>query len=146
MRSVKQASVNDLDQLVPLFDGYRQFYQQNSDPEGARMFLQDRMQRNESVIFISMEHGEATSFTQLYPIFSSVSLKRAWLLNDLFVRPDARKGGAGSLLLERAKDWGRETGARWLLLSTGCENFTAQSLYEKNGWKKVSDIYYEFVL
>jgi GNAT superfamily N-acetyltransferase len=108
--------------------------------------LQDRMQRNESVIFISMEHGEATGFTQLYPIFSSVSLERAWLLNDLFVRPDARKSGAGSLLLERAKDWGRETGARWLLLSTGCENFTAQSLYEKNGWKKVSDIYYEFVL
>ena len=146
MNSTKKAGLDDLDQLVPLFDAYRRFYKQPSDPEGAGRFLEERIRKNESVIFLFMQDGKATGFTQLYPIFSSVSMQRAWLLNDLFVHPSARKTGAGTHLLERAKQHGRDTGAKWLLLSTGAENLVAQSLYEKNGWKKSSDIYYEFPL
>ena len=33
---VRQATVADLDRLVPLFDAYRQFYRQPSEPERAR--------------------------------------------------------------------------------------------------------------
>jgi len=36
---VRQATVADLDLLVPLFDAYRVFYRKPSDPDLARQFL-----------------------------------------------------------------------------------------------------------
>jgi GNAT superfamily N-acetyltransferase len=135
VRSVR-AQLDDLDALVPLFDGYRQFYGQRPDPAGARAFLAERFKRGESVIFLAVVDGAIVGFTQLYPSFSSVSMKRLWVLNDLFVMPDARKSGAGRALLERAERWAAETGAKGLTLSTQITNLTAQRLYEACGWTK----------
>ena len=143
---VRRANLNDLEQLATLFDGYRQFYQQASNIEGAKSFLHDRLSRNESVVFMAVENGQAIGFTQLYPIFSSVSLKKAWLLNDLFVHESARKKGFAMALLKAAEAHGRETGARWMLLETAHDNANAQALYEKAGWERESAFYYRLLL
>ncbi|HEY8860754.1 MAG TPA: GNAT family N-acetyltransferase [Candidatus Limnocylindria bacterium] len=135
VRSVR-AELDDLDALVPLFDAYRRFYGQTADLAGARAFLADRFKRGESVIFLAVVDGAIVGFTQLYPTFSSVSMKRLWVLNDLFVAPDARKSGAGRALLERAERWAAETGAKGLTLSTEITNLPAQRLYEACGWTK----------
>ncbi|HEX6062114.1 MAG TPA: GNAT family N-acetyltransferase [Candidatus Limnocylindria bacterium] len=135
VRSVR-AELDDLDTLVPLFDAYRRFYGQPSDLTGARTFLADRFKRGESVIFLAVVDGAIVGFTQLYPSFSSVSMKRLWVLNDLFVTADARKSGAGRALLERAERWAAETGAKGLTLSTQITNLGAQRLYEACGWTK----------
>jgi len=135
VRTVR-AGLDDLEALVPLFDGYRQFYRQPSDPVGARAFLAERLKRDESVIFVAIADGAAVGFTQLYPLFSSVSMKRLWLLNDLFVAPAGRRAGAGRALLDRAERWAKETGAKGLTLSTELTNATAQRLYESAGWTK----------
>jgi GNAT superfamily N-acetyltransferase len=134
-RSVR-AELDDLDVLAPLFDAYRRFYGQPSDLAGARTILADRFKRGESVIFLAVVDGAIVGFTQLYPSFSSVSMKRLWVLNDLFVTPDARKSGAGRALLERAERWAAETGAKGLTLSTQLTNLGAQRLYEACGWTK----------
>ena len=136
MREVRtvRAELDDLDALVPLFDGYRAFYGQPSDLDGARIFLADRLKRGESVIFLAVADGEIVGFTQLYPSFSSVSMKRLWVLNDLFVEPDARQSGAGRALVLRAERWATETGAKGLTLSTQVTNQSAQRLYEACGW------------
>ena len=133
---VRQATVEDLNLLVPLFDAYRRFYGQSSEPERARQFLLDRFAHNQSVIFVAFEGDAAIGFTQLYPSFSSVSMARIFILNDLFVAPEARGCGAGSALLESASEYGRRVGALRLVLSTGVGNTTAQSLYERLGWKR----------
>jgi GNAT superfamily N-acetyltransferase len=135
VRTVR-AELHDLDALVPLFDGYRRFYAQRADPDGARAFLTDRLKRGESVIFLAVVDGAIVGFTQLYPLFSSVSMKKLWLLNDLFVAAEARTSGAGRALLERAERWAAETGAKGLTLSTQITNLTAQRLYEACGWTK----------
>src|ERR1041384_2753933 len=96
---VGQATVEDLDLLVPLFDAYRQFYGQPSAPERARRFLRERFEHSQSVIFLSFEGTAATGFTQLYPSFSSVAMARIFILNDLFVAREARGRGTGSALL-----------------------------------------------
>src|SRR5258708_8792344 len=88
-----RAGLGDVEALVPLFVGYREFYRQPSDPDGARAFLADRIKRGESIIFLAMVDGTAAGFTQLYPLFSSVSLKPLWLLNDLLVAPAPRRAG-----------------------------------------------------
>ncbi|HEX2619021.1 MAG TPA: GNAT family N-acetyltransferase [Phototrophicaceae bacterium] len=138
---VYQASIADLEALVSLFDGYRQFYQQASDLDGAREFLQARLAQQDSVIFVATLDGVAVGFTQLYPSFSSVSMKRLWVLNDLFVAEVARKHGAASSLMQRAQAYAVETGAKGLTLETAHDNLKAQRLYEGLGWQRENDFY-----
>jgi GNAT superfamily N-acetyltransferase len=145
LRIVRAAS-KDLDDLVPLFDGYRQFYGERSDPAAARAFLSRRIERDESVIHLAYTSPrEAAGFTQLYPSFSSVSLRPLWILNDLFVRTDVRRGGVGRALLERAREHALETGARGLVLSTGVTNKAAQTLYESCGWKRDDEFFHYYL-
>jgi len=133
---VRRAGVGDLDDVAPLFDGYRQFYGQPSDLAAARAFLAERLRRDESVIFVAIADDVTLGFTQLYPSFSSVSVRRLWILNDLFVSPAARRGGVGRRLLERARDWAVETDSKGLTLTTAVTNSAARSLYESCGWRR----------
>jgi GNAT superfamily N-acetyltransferase len=139
---VRHASLDDLPHLVPLFDGYRQFYLQPSDPGLAEGFLRERLTRGDSVIFLAEDDSGPLGLAQLYPIFSSIGAGPAWVLNDLFVAPGARKGGIGRALLERARVHGEATGARSLSLSTGRSNVTAQRLYESLGWVRDTQYYH----
>ena len=61
-----RATQSHLEQLVPLFDGYRVFYKQPSDLEKARLFLQERITNGESVIFAAeSESGKLLGYTQM---------------------------------------------------------------------------------
>src|SRR5260370_30904029 len=133
---ILEAPCAHLDVLVPLFDSYRVFYRQPSDPAGARRFLAARIARRESVIYLAVVAAEPAGFVQLYPSFSSARMQRLWILNDLYVAPDARRRGVGQALLERARRLAEETGARGLTLSTAVDNAPAQRLYEALGWTR----------
>lgn len=133
---IRQATVMDLEILVPLMDGYRQFYRQASEPERIRKFLLERFEHNQSVIFVALNGEAGVGFTQLYPSFSSGALARIFVLNDLYVAPGSRKAGVGTGLLQAAAEYGRRVGAIRMALSTEVTNPTAQALYEKLGWKK----------
>jgi ribosomal protein S18 acetylase RimI-like enzyme len=139
---IRKAKKKDIKQLSILLDKYRVFYKQKGDVARAKTFLKKRMKRKESVIFVAEERKELIGFTQLFPIFSSVSMMRTWLLNDLYVNEKARGKGAATALLNSARKFGRETNAKWLLLQTAADNFTAQAVYEKNGWIKETDFFY----
>lgn len=134
--TIRQAVLTDLDALVPLFDGYRQFYGRASELAAAREFLRARFDHGESVLFIAHEGSTPVGFTQLYPSFSSVSLGRIFVLNDLFVHEQGRRKGAGSKLISAAVEFARSLGAIRLTLSTATTNATAQALYESVGWKR----------
>jgi len=134
---IRQASVHDLDVLVPLFDGYRQFYKQSSDPARARRFLAERFAHHESLILLaSDDHGAGLGFTQLYPMFSSVRTVRSYLLNDLFVVAQARRHGVAKALLIGAADQACALGAASMSLATALDNTAAQALYESLGWQR----------
>ncbi len=140
---IRSAKKKELDQLAALFDQYRVFYKQESNKAGAKEFLKMRMKKDESVIIVAEDEKELIGFTQLFPIFSSVSMKRTWLLNDLFVQEKARGKGVATALLNAAKNFGAETNAKWLLLQTAVDNITAQKVYERNGWIKETDFFYQ---
>lgn len=133
---VRQATILDLETLVPLFDAYRQFYQQPADPVLARQFLGDRFAHQESVILLAETTDEqALGFTQLFPLFSSTRAARTYLLNDLFVAAEARRLGVARRLLEDAARTARALGAIGMSLSTAHSNLNAQRLYESLGWQ-----------
>jgi GNAT superfamily N-acetyltransferase len=133
---VRQATVEDVDLVVPLFNAYRQFYRQASDPERAERFLLERFEHKDSVIFLALRGTIAVGFTQLYPSFSSGAMARIFILNDLFVVPEARKQGVGSALLSAAAQHGRQSSALRLTLSTEVTNAKAQALCEAQGWQR----------
>ncbi len=143
---IKKVTVSDISSVALLFDAYRVFYNQLSNLQAAFDFLEQRISKNESTIFLAVMGNEPVGFVQLYPVFSSVQMKKSWLLNDLFVAATARNQGIGEALLQQAKQFGRESGAAYLLLQTGSDNYRAQSVYEKNGWIKTQDFFYEFPL
>ncbi|MEH7306333.1 GNAT family N-acetyltransferase [Neobacillus drentensis] len=143
---IQKATIHDLESLTELFDLYRIFYEQESDREGAREFLKARLVNDESVVFLTVDGSAPVGFVQLYPSFSSVSMKRSWVLNDLYVKKQFRGKGAGEKLIQRAIEFARERGAKGIMLETGKENQNAQRLYEKIGFERESNYFYYYSL
>ena len=140
MKIIK-AQIEHLEEIAILFDLYRMFYQQSSDLEAARKFIYDRLQKSDSTILIASNNSHIVGFVQLYPSFSSVSMKRIWILNDLFVRETERNKGVARSLMSAAADFGKETAAIRLVLSTQISNNLAQALYESLGYTKNEEFY-----
>ncbi|UJB20444.1 MULTISPECIES: GNAT family N-acetyltransferase [Lysobacter] len=135
--TVRRASSADLDLLAPLFDRYRHFYTQRFDEAVSRAFIGERLQRGDSVLLLAaLDGSDGAGFTQLYPTFSSVRAARVWVLNDLFVEPQARRRGVAQALLDAAADFARADGAARLELETNHDNLTAQALYDAAGWQR----------
>ena len=144
---IVHADIGHIEPLALLFDAYRVWYGSQADLDGARNFLSHRLRNNESQVFLAFVDQQAVGFTQLYPLFSSVSMQEIWLLNDLFVAESHRKSGIGSLLLESAAEFARELGALRLELATEVTNLIAQSIYESQGWHKDTEfVYYSLPL
>lgn len=138
---MRQAVLADLPVIAPLLDGYRQFYGRAPDLAAAECFLRDRFDHGESIVFLAQAADAPVGFTQLYPSFSSVSLARVFILNDLFVVPGLRRAGIGSALLGAAIAHARSLGAVRVTLNTDIGNTTAQAVYEARGWKRDSEYY-----
>lgn len=131
---IVQATPYHIEFLTPLFDQYRQFYRQGSDPEGGREFLLDRMKRRESIVYLALQDGRAVGFVQLYPCFSSTSMKRLWILNDLFVSPTARRSGIGKALIARARELAIENQCQ------GTSAFNRNPQYQRAGAVRTSRV------
>ncbi len=56
--TVRQATMDDLDQLSVLFAEYREFYEQPFEPIAAKQFLEERLIREESIIFTAIENEQ----------------------------------------------------------------------------------------
>lgn len=140
---IKQATIEDIDELTKLFAEYRVFYKQEYEPEKSKEFLTKRFKNSDSVIFVAMENGNYAGFTQLYPSFTSVGMKEIWILNDLYINVNYRNKGAAKKLIEKAIEFSKETNRKRIVLSTAFDNYSAQKLYEKQGFTKSSFINYE---
>ncbi len=138
--TIAEAKLQHLDDLAPLFDGYRQFYRQSSDLETAKTFLKERITNNESVIYLAYIDDKAVGFTQLYPLFSSVSMQPMYLLNDLFVDSTIRSKGVGQALIQAAKDLCIEKNYKGIAIQTESHN-PAQHLYQRVGFKMDPDLH-----
>lgn len=132
---IRLATPADTDAIAPLFDAYRQFYEQAPDLAVAHAFIAQRLERAESVVLLALDaSGSPIGFCQLYPTFCSVEAAPIYTLYDLFVDPGARKTGAGRSLMMAAEATARAHGKARMDLTTAHTNTAAQSLYESLGW------------
>lgn len=134
MSIIRKATHSDLPQLTNLFDQYRVFYGKESDETSAIQFLTERLTQNDSVIFVAEDAFTLQGFTQLYPLYSSVRMKKLWLLNDLYVNEKFRGLGISVALINQAKTLCRTSGACGMYLETAKANAIGNKLYVKTGF------------
>jgi len=136
---VQRAGPEQLEPAARLFEGYLHFYGKSLSRSAIRAFIEDRLRKQDSVIFLAWLDDAALGFVQLYPSFASLSLAPSWILNDLFVDPAARGHGVGDALMQAARELGVGNGAAEIFLQTARDNFTAQRLYERLGYQRDDD-------
>ena len=138
---ISRATVEQVSLVAPLYDAYRQFYEQPSDIDLAIRFLTERLSKEESVVLLARETEDGTpdGFVQLFPSFTSVAANCIWILNDLFVDPSFRRRGLARALMNAAKAFAESTGAVRIGLMTAHTNTQAQSLYESLGYVMDTD-------
>jgi ribosomal protein S18 acetylase RimI-like enzyme len=130
--TIHLATTQDITPLARLFDAYRVFYHYPSDIPGSETFLADRLAKSDSIIYVARATDDTLmGFVQLYPLLSSVRMKRLWLLNDLYVHPSFRGLKVSVRLIDHAKQLTRETQAAALLLETAKSNTIGNSLYHR---------------
>ena len=130
----RHASLDDAAAIAPLLDKYREFYGETSDLARSLAFIQQRFFLGESIIPVAQVNNEVIGFTQLFPSFSSVTLERLWILNDLYVEASKRRAGVGLALLNAAKAFGQTTGAKQLFIEGADGNPKARNLYTRFGF------------
>ena len=132
---IREATLNDVEAISPLFDAYRVFYEQTSDLDGAAQCLKENFSFQRSHVFVFEDTETMLGFTQLYPAFCSVAMQPFFVLYDLYVVPTARAKGVGTSLLRFAHDWAKAQGAFRVDLETAHTNMKAQSVYEALGYE-----------
>lgn len=138
--NIKRITLTEKHLVVDLFNKYRVFYKQPSDIILADYFIKERLENNESIIFVAIEQENnqiiPIGFTQLYPKYSSARAVKNWILNDLYVEENYRRKGVGEKLIQTAMQFAKEKKSKFVQLETAVDNFTAQSLYESIGFVK----------
>ncbi len=136
MITIRAATHAHLDDLVPLVDGYRRFYHQPGDVDGARRFMSERLVKGDAHVLLALDDDDhAIGFAQLFPVPSTTSLASRWILNDLFVIPEARRQAPGAPCWKRLAN-AHAHGVSQLMLRTQVDNETAKARYHALGWQR----------
>jgi GNAT superfamily N-acetyltransferase len=134
--AISIAGEADLAELLPLIRGYCDFYA--VDPPDARLREMSRAliadPEHEGFQLIARNgDGRAIGFATVFWTWSTSSASRIGVMNDLFVHPDARGGGAADELIAECARLAREHGARTLEWETARSNARAQKVYDRVG-------------
>lgn len=141
---IERVKMDSLEQVVPLFDAYRQFYHQAANLEGARIFLKERLLSNEAFIISASEEDRWYGFALIYPLFSSVRMRPIYLLNDLFVVPEARNKSVGKALLRYCQQMARDNNQAGIQLETDKTNQVGNYLYPSTGFELIQHANFYF--
>jgi ribosomal protein S18 acetylase RimI-like enzyme len=144
-----EATGRDIARVAPLFDAYRQFYEQPSDLARATAFIRARLAADESIVLLAVDRSRddaGVGFVQLYRLFSSVSATRILVLNDLYVSPDYRRLGVARALMNAARAFAADAGVETISLETADDNVKAQALYESLGYAWTPSTFRTYIL
>ncbi|MFD2680316.1 GNAT family N-acetyltransferase [Bacillus seohaeanensis] len=143
---IRPASNQDVPELYNLMRQYIvDFYEQPEPNENDLKGLINHLLDNPSsgLQFVAEENGELVGFATLYFTFSTLSVKRQAILNDLFVAPNVRGKKVGEKLFQTSLDYIRENDFSSMTWETAKDNVVAQSLYNKMGGKLAQWLFYE---
>ena len=142
---ITRATIEHYKDVGALFDLYRQFYKYKTNLKASTKYIKDRINQNESFIFICFYKKEPAGFVQLYETFDSLNINKKLILYDLYVDKKYRKNGIGRKLMDKAKKLAKFKKIQNIELSTAKNNKKAQSLYESLDYKRDKEYYNYFL-
>jgi GNAT superfamily N-acetyltransferase len=142
---IAPVAAEELEDLLPLIAAYQRFYEaEKIDEARNRSFFRRFLAPSEDGLLLGARgEGRILGYACLYWHFSSLQAVETVLMNDLFVREDARGHGVGRALIEATAEVARERGAPYVEWSTAPDNLTAQRLYDTTGATRTEWIEYE---
>jgi ribosomal protein S18 acetylase RimI-like enzyme len=144
--SIRKANETDIPQLYDLMVQYIVgFYQKPQPNEGnLKDLIRHLIAHTETGLqFVAEKEGELVGFATLYFTFSTLQVKKAAILNDLFVAAEARGYKVGEQLFETCLQYIRENDFAYMTWETARDNLVAQGLYNKMGGKQSEWLVYE---
>ena len=149
---VERVAEGDLAELLPLMRGYCDFYEATPGDDDllamSRALLADPGAHAEGgscegvQLIARDEDGRAVGFATIFWSWSTLGAGRIGVMNDLFVSPAARGGGAAEALIGACRAEARARGAIWLGWQTATDNHRAQRVYERVGAERAEWIDY----
>jgi GNAT superfamily N-acetyltransferase len=133
---IREATVDDIPALMPLFRGYFDFYKSDPDDADVEVMLHKviALPEDEAYLLVATDdEGKVVGFANNDWKWSSLRGKRIVLMDDLFVHPDARGGGYADALINAVADVARKHGAPNILWYTAQDNVRAQTVYNRVG-------------
>ncbi|MDX6587558.1 MAG: hypothetical protein QOI31_2031 [Solirubrobacterales bacterium] len=133
---IREATVDDIPALMPLFRGYFDFYKSDPDDADVEVMLHKviALPEDEAYLLVATDdEGKVVGFANNDWKWSSLRGKKIVLMDDLFVHPDARGGGYADALIKAVADVARKHGAPNILWYTAQDNLRAQTVYNRVG-------------
>lgn len=127
-------------QAAALFDAYRQHYGANPAPEAATAWLRAHLDTDRLRMFAAAQDGRARGILTLSVMPAALTLRTFWAVRDVYVAPEARRGGLARALLAHVADAARAEGAHRLSLQTEVDNTAARRLYAGIGFRPVTGL------
>jgi GNAT superfamily N-acetyltransferase len=144
---IRSATEDDLSALLPLLRGYCDFYGFSPPDDGLTEMARALIAApdSEGMLLVADDgDGPVVGFAAVGWKWSSLRAARIAVMEDLFVAPDARGGGAADALIRECADRAREHGAPVLSWQTAPDNHRAQAVYERVGAS--GDLWLEYEL
>ena len=144
--TIRPAEERDIPRLYHLMTQYIVDFYKKPEPNEAELknlilHLQDHP--DSGLQFVAEIEGEIVGFATLYYTFSTLQVKRAAILNDLFVSADARGQKVGEQLFTKCLEHIRKNNFAYMTWETSKDNYAAQSLYDKMGGSQSDWLVYE---
>lgn len=140
--AIETVSEAQLDELLPLMRAYCDFYEVGPEDSAlldlARVLIADP--DGEGLQLLARDDSRpgrpAVGFATVFWTWSTLSAARLAVMNDLFVAPDARGGGAADALIAECRERARARGASAVEWQTAKDNLRAQAVYERVGGQR----------
>jgi GNAT superfamily N-acetyltransferase len=123
-----------------LLDEYRQHYGANPAPTAVAEWIGNLVSSDRMRLYVAGPGNPVDGMCTVATIPATLTLRTVWLIRDLYVDPDARRGGVARALLAHVAEAARAEGAHRLSLQTEAGNSGALELYAKAGFEPVTDV------
>lgn len=143
MRIIRN-SLEYIDQLVDVVEEYREFCGVPVSPKETKDFFQKRFENDESVTFIAIDETSNVlmGFANTYLSFSTLSLRRLVILNDLGVSKTFQGRGVAQSLVNEVIAYAKSLDSVRVELKTKKNNVNAQKLYQSLGFEPDNEHFY----
>ena|SRR5690242_15806960 len=138
--ALTDATGAQLAEVAPVFDQYRQHYGEPAAPRQTLAWLTRCTRHGQLAIFTACRGQDLVGLATTVAVPASLQLGWYWQLRDLYVRPSARRCGAGRALVGAVRHAAAAAGATRLSVQTEPANTAALQLYRTSGFIPVHGI------